>query len=67
MSAAEKGVEVYELLMDYESGLLDEEQTLYLFQTLLDTGWIYSLQGSYQRTAKELIDLDLIHAPLTQE
>ena len=41
-------------IQDYEEGLLDEEQTIELFQTLVDTGMIHSLQGSYQRTAMEL-------------
>lgn len=43
-------------IMAYEAaGELDEEQIIEGFQHLTDTGIIYSLQGSYQRTAIQLI------------
>ncbi len=40
----------------YEQGELDEVQVVELFQHLLDTGLINSLQGSYQKKASELIE-----------
>ncbi len=48
-------------LIDYESGLLDEEQVVELFQELVDTGLAWQLQGFYGRTAKALIEAGLVH------
>lgn len=42
-------------IIDYENGLLDDEQTDEFFQFLLDSQTIYSLQGSYGRTANDLL------------
>lgn len=49
-------------IIAFEQGDLDEEDTLALFQDLVDTGLAWSLQGSYGRTAKHLLDQGLIHA-----
>jgi hypothetical protein len=43
-------------LIAYEEGDLDIEQTLDLFQSLIDTGMAWHLQGGYGRVAKALID-----------
>lgn len=43
-------------IMAFESGELDEEQTIDFFQELIDSGLAWSLQGSYGRTAKSLIE-----------
>jgi len=48
-------------IIDYENNELDEEQTIELFQHLVDTGFAWQLQGSYGRTAKYLIDAGLVH------
>jgi hypothetical protein len=55
-------------IMQYESGLLEPEQVVELFQKLVDTGMVWDLQGSYGREAKRLIDAGLVE-PLhvTQE
>ena len=43
-------------IIDYEAGLLDEEETNVLFQHLVDTGLAWKLQGHFGRTADALID-----------
>ena len=43
-------------MMEYEEEGLDEEQTIELFQSLIDTGMVWELQGHYGRTAMYLID-----------
>jgi aspartate-semialdehyde dehydrogenase len=42
-------------IIAYESGELDEDAVIELFQHLIDTRKILHLQGSYQRTAQALI------------
>lgn len=43
-------------IIEYESGELSEDKVIQLFQDLVDTGYAWSLQGSYGRTAKALIE-----------
>ena len=47
-------------IIAYEQGDLDDDATLELFQHLVDTGLAWSLQGSYGRMAKALIDAGYI-------
>jgi hypothetical protein len=43
-------------IMDFESGDLDEADTLELFQELVNTGMVWQLQGNYGRMAQHLIN-----------
>lgn len=47
-------------IIRYESGELDETETLALFQHLVNSGMAWTLQGSYGRTAKALIERGMI-------
>ena len=46
-------------IMTYEDGELDEDQVVEGFQSLIDSGIVWSLQGSYGRTASALIEAGL--------
>ena len=43
-------------IMAYEDGRLGNEETIALFQELINSGLVWKLQGSYGRTAKALIE-----------
>jgi hypothetical protein len=48
-------------IIAYEQGDLDEEESIELFQHLVDSGLAWSLQGSYGRMAQRLIEAGLVH------
>jgi hypothetical protein len=48
-------------VVKYESGELDDETTIALFQSLIESGLAWSLPGNYGRTATELITLGVCH------
>jgi hypothetical protein len=50
-------------IIAYESGELDNEQTIALFQELIDSGLVWQLQGSYGRSAIDLINAGLCSRP----
>ena len=52
--------ELTERIVAYEQGELDEQQTIQLFQELVDSGMIMSLQGHYGRFAAQLLEAGLI-------
>ncbi len=47
-------------IIAYEQGELGAEETIELFQRLVNTGLAWKLQGSYGRAAKALIDQGII-------
>jgi hypothetical protein len=49
-------------IMAWEQGDLDDDQTVELFQHLIDSGLCWQLQGCYGRMAKALIDGGYCHA-----
>ena len=47
-------------IIAYEQGDLEEDEVLELFQYLVDSGLAWTLQGSYGRTASDLLEAGLI-------
>lgn len=47
-------------IIAFESGEMDEDEVVELFQELLDMGMVWKLQGFYGRTATQLIDAGMI-------
>lgn len=43
-------------IIAYEQGDLSDDETIALFQDLINSGLAYQLQGSYGRTANALIE-----------
>ncbi len=54
-------------IMDYEQGELDEDGIIDLFQFLVDTGMVWSLQGSYGRMAAALIEAGYVTPRVNKE
>jgi hypothetical protein len=52
--------ELTQQLIDYESGELNESETIQLFQQLVDSGLAWNLQGHYGRTAYAMLKEGLI-------
>lgn len=48
-------------IIKYENGELDEQETIELFQRLIDNGMAWRLQGHYGRTAAALIEAGVCH------
>ena len=53
-------MDVLDRLIDFETGLLSDEEIIELFQELVKSGMAWQLQGTYGRLAKQLIDAGLI-------
>lgn len=47
-------------IIAYEQGELDDDETVELFQDLVNSGLAWRLQGHYGRTAMDLINAGLI-------
>lgn len=54
-------------IIEYEGDEQSAEDTLRLFQYLVDTGLAWKLQGRYGRTATALIDKGLVSASAHQD
>lgn len=57
----EKSFDLVGQIMAYESGELDQDETVQLFQHMIDDGTVWHLQGSYGRMAVRLIEAGLCH------
>ena len=57
-----KVMNVTERITSYEMGELDANETVQLFQELIDSGLAWNLQGHYGRTAYALIEAELCKA-----
>jgi len=53
-------MKMLDMLMAYEDGTLDRDLIPVLFQNLVDSGLIFSLQGHYVKAARELVEAGLI-------
>ena len=56
-------MDVVSAIMAYENGDLGHDDTVALFQHLIDNGAAWSMQGSYGRAARYLIDSGECTAP----
>jgi len=53
-------IDLIDSINRFENGDLSDEETIELFQSLLDTGTINVLQGSYQRYLNDFIEAGLV-------
>jgi predicted RNA-binding protein with PIN domain len=58
---AEAKSNLVDRIIDYENGELENDAVVILFQELIDSGMVWSLQGSYGRTAMQLIEAGVCH------
>ena len=53
-------MDITDKIINYECGLLNDTGVLELFAELIKNGMAWTLQGSYGRTASDLIDAGYI-------
>ncbi len=56
-------LQIADQIVAYEEGLLDFEEICMLFQSLINSGQAWKLQGSYGRMAVRLIADGLVYLP----
>lgn len=59
--ADEKEFNLIGHIMDYETCNISHKRILELFSHLIKTGQAWTLQGSYGRVAKQMIDIEWIN------
>lgn len=62
MSKVKEKYDHVSAIIAFEADELGEQESLELFQYLVDTGLAWQLQGSYGRAANDLIEAGLIKA-----
>ena len=55
--------DITDKIIEYEAGLLPEDEEVAFFQELIDSGMLRCLQGHYHRTAQYLVDEGLCNYP----
>tara|TARA_Y100000034_G_C6640877_1_gene280131 strand:- start:148 stop:318 length:171 start_codon:yes stop_codon:yes gene_type:complete len=53
---------IVQQIIEYENGSLTDDEVIELFQELVDTRVVWTLQGSYGRMAEYLIEQELVFA-----
>lgn len=48
-------------IIRYETGEMTQDEIIQFFQIIIDSGIVWNLQGSYGRTAQQLIEKGLCH------
>ena len=51
-------------IIKYESGEMNQEETIEFFQELIDSGYAWRLQGHYGRTALKMIEWGYCKKPI---
>ena len=62
-----QAINITDQLIAYEMCELNEEEVYNLFQELVNNGMAWTLQGTYGRTAMDLLKAGIITLPLPQE
>lgn len=57
-------VELFDKIIEYEEGEMSDEEIRGFFQSLVDTGLAWQLQGHYGRTAAAMIEAGEIDYPV---
>jgi hypothetical protein len=60
-------VQLVDQLIAYEEGQITGDEEIAFFETLVETGTCWQLQGHYQRVAATLIEAGLIKPPEQSE